>query len=204
MPEAARPDATVGDIVIHLLADRPALVRPLATLRWAEWAVPGRAELGWWVEQGRADLGWWVDRTAAEAGRDRLPVTFVAVPGSGPTSPPPEPCSAVEAQPGPGDETVLGGVGLSEFDPPEIRDRSPWVVGMIVHPDHRGRGIGRALMTRAERYAVATGAAHLWVATGGPAIDFYRRCGWQVAQRLARPGGDVPTILVKALRNGSR
>jgi hypothetical protein len=50
------------------------------------------------------------------AGSSHLPVTWVASDGSG----------------------ALGAVGLGQFDIEERRDRSPWVLGMIVRRDRRG------------------------------------------------------------------
>ena len=51
---------------------------------------------------------------------------------------------------------ALGAVGLGQFDIEERRDRSPWVLGMIVRPDRRGasgaigwqRALGTALRSR--------------------------------------------------------
>src|SRR5205809_5720523 len=109
---------TSSDAVsVRLLADMPQLVTAVGQIRWREWGgVPERADLSWWVEV-----------TEREAGREELPVTFVAVAAGG------EP---------------LGAVGLGEFDIAERRDRSPWVLGMVVRPDCRGRGIGRLLLSR--------------------------------------------------------
>jgi GNAT superfamily N-acetyltransferase len=149
---------------IELLADRPDLIPPLAALRWREWDG----------EPDRADLAAWVDVTAAEAGRDTLPVTFVAVDGAG---------------------RAVGGVGLAPHDPPERSDRGPWVVGMIVRPGHRGHGTGGALMTHLAGWAGRSGYARLWVATGGPAVAFYRRCGWTVHEVFRRDSGEQVTIL---------
>jgi GNAT superfamily N-acetyltransferase len=79
------------------------------------------------------------------------------------------------------------------------RDRSPWVLGMIVRPDCRGAGIGQRLMAELERAARAWGYAQVWVATGGRAIDFYRKCGWIVSETIVRPAGESATILTKQL-----
>lgn len=52
--------------MVHLLADHPHLINPVALLRWREW---GREEA----------LTPWIRITAREAGRDELPVSWVAV-----------------------------------------------------------------------------------------------------------------------------
>jgi hypothetical protein len=63
------------------------------------------------------DRAWWRAAAVREAGRDELPITWVASDTSG----------------------AAGAVGLGEFDIEERRDRSPWLLGMIVRPDRRAR-----------------------------------------------------------------
>lgn len=59
------------------------------------------------------------------------------------------------------------------------------VFALFVRPGHDGRGIGRALMAEAEAWLFASGAAEIWLTTGGdPALrahGFYRRLGWTPA-----------------------
>lgn len=106
-------------------------------------------------------------RTAlARVGRTSIPVAFIAVGLDG---------------------SVLGGVGIHEFDLEERRDRSPWIVGTIVRADRRGEGIGQALMARLEAWANAVGIERLWVLGG-------RRARWGVLpalRRRARRGADA-------------
>ncbi|MFJ9324457.1 GNAT family N-acetyltransferase [Streptomyces globisporus] len=50
-----------------------------------------------------------------------------------------------------------------------------------VAPGHRGRGVGRALMSRAEEFAREHGAGHIWLEVtniNAPAIHAYRRMGF--------------------------
>ncbi|MFD4126242.1 GNAT family N-acetyltransferase [Streptomyces globisporus] len=50
-----------------------------------------------------------------------------------------------------------------------------------VAPDHRGRGVGRALMSRAEEFARERGAGHIWLEVtniNAPAIHAYHRMGF--------------------------
>jgi hypothetical protein len=86
-----------------------------------------------WREWGHAlepeRLDWWVDVTAREAGRGNLPVTWVAIDHLG---------------------QAVGAVGLGAFDIEERRDRSPWVLGMIVGKPNRGMGIGSQLVAALE------------------------------------------------------
>lgn len=141
------------------------------------------AELHWreWSgEPGREALSWWIDDALKAVQRTTTPVAFIAV--------------------GP-DGDVLGGVGLHEFDLEERRDRSPWLVGMIVRADRRGEGVGQALMARLEAWALTVGIEQLWVATetDGGAVAFYQRCGYERGEELAARRGAVVTILTKRL-----
>ena len=149
-------------LTVELFADRPDLVARVAELRFAEWGD----------EPGRTELSWWVETTTAEAGRESLPVGFVAV----------------------DDGEVLGGVALDVTDPPELADRTPWVVGTIVRRDRRGEGIGQVMLAELARWAVGHGITRAWVATGGRAVEFYQRCGWHVTETVPGEWGPI-TIL---------
>ena len=127
-------------------------------------AVTDLRWLEWGHPPGATDRDWWRAATLREAGRSQLPVTWVASDDSG----------------------ALGAVGLGQFDIEERRDRSPWVLGMIVRRDRRGAGLGRLLLGHLERWARDQGHEQLWVATGMPAVKFYQRCGWQVREIVPR------------------
>jgi GNAT superfamily N-acetyltransferase len=156
-----------GPVTVQLLADHAQLIATVGELRWREWGHPPEPP----------DPVWWIDVTAREAGRDRLPITWVALDGRG---------------------GALGAVGLGAFDLDELRDRSPWVMGMIVRPDRRGRGIGRRLLAQLEAWAGSHGYTQVWVATGR-ASEFYRRCGWAQSETVDRASGDVVSVLTKRL-----
>lgn len=123
-------------------------------------------------------LDWWVDVTQHEAGRTTLPITWVAITAQG---------------------EVAGAVGLGEFDIAERRDRSPWVLGLVMVEQHRGAGIGGWLMAALEAWACRQGYATVWVATGGRAVAFYRQYGWEVAEIVALESGECATVLRKSL-----
>jgi GNAT superfamily N-acetyltransferase len=137
-----------------------------------------------WLEWGCApeptDRDWWRAATVREVGRSQLPVTWVASDDSG----------------------ALGAVGLGQFDIEERRDRSPWVLGMIVRRDCRGTGLGRLLLRHLERRACDQAHKQLWVATGGPAVNFYQRCGWQ-SQEIVHRDFEPATVLNKRLATTS-
>jgi GNAT superfamily N-acetyltransferase len=72
---------------------------------------------------------------------------------------------------------AVGVVQLHEFEIDAIRDRSPWVCGMVVRPEYRGMGVGRRLIAALEQFAAANAISQLWVFTED-AAGFYERCGW--------------------------
>lgn len=133
-----------------------------------------------WAEPpGPTDPEWWIEATRREAGREGLPVTLVTQDIQG---------------------HVTGAVGLNEFDLPELHDRSPWIIGMIVAPDHRGRGLGRVLVEGIEAIAISQCHKMLWVATER-AAGFYQRCGFVSVETL-QVGPDLKYVLAKDLSRG--
>ena len=138
--------------------------------------IPAVGEMRW-KEWGNAperqDLQWWVDVTAKEAGSDALPITWVAIDDRG---------------------RAVGAVGLAEFDLEERHDRSPWLIGMIVSLPLRGSGIGGALVQNLKEWASDRGYAEVWVATGGRAIDFYRKYGWHLFEVLEQSSGESTVL----------
>ena len=50
-----------------------------------------------------------------------------------------------------------------------------------------------------EGWAAGQGYPRLWVATGGRAVDFYRKCGWDVVESFVRASGEGMTVLTRAL-----
>ena len=153
---------------IELLADNPHLFSTVGEIRWREWGHP--------PEPVRLD--WWIDVTSREAGRDALPITWVAIDKHG---------------------QAIGAVGLGQFDIEERRDRSPWVLGMIVVPQSRGMGIGGQLLGTLESWASGQGYPQVWVATGGRAVAFYRKCGWELTEIIHRATGESMSMLTKPL-----
>ncbi|MFI5684086.1 GNAT family N-acetyltransferase [Streptomyces sp. NPDC051636] len=96
---------------------------------------------------------------------------------------------------------VVGTVGLAFPDKPNSRHRAE-LVKLMVHPDGRGRGLGRALLTTAEEAAAAAGITllHLDTETGSPAERLYRTAGWTragvIPDYAASPAGVLrPTTL---------
>jgi GNAT superfamily N-acetyltransferase len=157
------------ELTVSLLADHPDSVDSVAKLRWREWGHAPEPE----------DPAFWFDVTRSEAGRERLPVTFVAHDEGG---------------------NVLGAVGLDTYDLDERRDTTPWVTGMIVRPDLRGQGVGRSLLRHLERWAAEHRIPEAWV---GPDTDlaaaFYKKCGWILQESFVRTTGERIEVLHKHL-----
>ncbi len=60
---------------------------------------------------------------------------------------------------------------------------------IAVDPAFQGHGVGRALLTAAERWIAESGRRRVWVETAGrpqykPTRDFYLACGYRVAAEL--------------------
>ena len=143
-------------LFLGLLADQPELIAEVGALRWR-------------ASGGAGTPGPWIEATAREAGRERLPVTLVAM--------------DLEGQ-------VIGAVTLSLADDaaetgPEL---APWVVRMVVRPGERRCGVGRLMVTALEDLAREHGHDRIWVSAGEDAA-FYRECGWREDPSYAGPAG---------------
>ncbi|WP_375425161.1 GNAT family N-acetyltransferase [uncultured Friedmanniella sp.] len=152
------------------LAEHPELVGAVAELRWRAWG------------DAVQDLSHWVAVTAREAGHD-LPLTLAAV--------------------GP-DGDVWGGAALDRTDDglsdAERAGRTPWLLGLVVAPGHRRQEVGRLLVSAVHAEAARRAHLRLWVATGGPAVAFYRRCGFVDAETFVlRSTGEPTTVLGRLL-----
>ena len=87
----------------------------------------------------------------------------------------------------------IGGVLLGAFDGdafagivivvPRFEGTMAWLAFLHVSRPHRRSGVGAALWDEAARLARAAGATSMYVSaiTSGPAVDFYRRHGCEVA-----------------------
>jgi GNAT superfamily N-acetyltransferase len=94
-------------------------------------------------------------------------------------------------------DRAVGVVQLHEFEIDAMRDRSPWVCGMVVRPDYRGAGVGRRLLAALERFAAWHGVARLWVFTES-AAGFYARCGWH-QHAESEQDGEPGIVLTRVL-----
>ena len=71
------------------------------------------------------------------------------------------------------DDTVLATVVAVPLAPGVMRIRQ-----MAVHPEHRDRGLGRALLDQTEAVLREAGVRQLILHARDTAIGFYRRCGY--------------------------
>ena len=89
---------------------------------------------------------------------------------------------------------VLAGVCLlvrSELEP--CHPVSPWLAGLYVAPEHRCRGVGRALVRAIEYQARQRGHRRVHLYTDG-AVPYYERLGWSTIDRIEWKG--TPTVLM--------
>jgi GNAT superfamily N-acetyltransferase len=94
-------------------------------------------------------------------------------------------------------DRAVGTVQLHEFEIDAIRDRSPWVCGIVVRPECRGAAVGRRLLAALEQFAAGHGVERLWVFTER-AAGFYERCGRQ-PYGTAVEDGEPGDVLTRAL-----
>ena len=79
-------------------------------------------------------------------------------------------------------DQLLGCASLVEHDMDIRPQLSPWLSGVFVAPEHRGCGIGAALVERVVQEARALGAPCLYLYTPGSGA-LYLRLGWSVVEQ---------------------
>jgi predicted N-acetyltransferase YhbS len=89
--------------------------------------------------------------------------------------------------------TIVGTVLLVAEELEPAHDVSPWLAGLVVAPDHRGQGIGAALVRAIEAEAAALACPFLYLYTGD-AEPFYAAAGWTVEDRFGEDG--YPEVLM--------
>ena len=159
-------------LFLGLLADQPELIAEVGALRWR-------------ASGGCGSPGRWIESTARSAGRDRLPISLVAMGLDGDAigaltlS-----CDAAEGYDGP------GGAGPAD----------PWLVDLVVRDGERRCGVGRLMIGAAEAVAREHGYDRLRVAAPSSEADFYLRCGWRAEPDSGPEHDSGPrTVLVREL-----
>lgn len=141
------------------LADRPDLAATVGRWHWDEWGGEDPA--------GSAEA--WIARVATYAERDAIPALYVAL----------------------DDEEPVGSASLVSHDLPDRDDLAhlgPWLSGVYVVPERRGRGVARALVGCVERAATRLGVDRLYLYSQ-TARGLYERLGWQRIGQLTTAEG---------------
>lgn len=151
------------------LAERPELAATVGRWHWDEW---GSEDPGGSVET-------WIGM-ATYANREAVPALFVAL----------------------DNEEPVGSASLVSHDLPDRDDLShlrPWLSGVYVVPERRGRGVARALVGRVERGAAWLGVSRLYLYTQ-TARGLYERLGWEQGELTTQ--GRPADLMSKRLRPG--
>jgi GNAT superfamily N-acetyltransferase len=113
-------------------------------------------------------------------GRGQIPTTVVAF---------------VEDQP-------AGSAALIEHDMDSHLELTPWLASVFVSPEHRGRGIGSALVRRIEEEAENLGIEVLYLFTPDRE-SLYARLNWKVMFREEYRGEEV-TVMKRRIKNDQK
>jgi len=85
------------------------------------------------------------------------------------------------------DNIVIGHVKLSEIPSMVF---AVWIESVVIHPDLRGKGIGKYLMLKCEEYCKSKGFKAAYLCTIDKQI-FYSRCGYKFCQPVTAASGTV-------------
>lgn len=166
-----QPNAAPGDISIDLLADHVEFAPVIARWHFDEWH-PADSDVT--VEDVTLRLSTWANRRS-------MPLTYVAVEHGIP----------------------LGSAALVAHDmtPPAVgcEDLTPWLSGVYVVPERRGRGSGPPLVGACETMAAQLGYPEIYLFTGARTAEhFYIPMGWRTLEVVSYEGRPV-TVMAKAV-----
>ena len=89
-------------------------------------------------------------------------------------------------------------IGTAALDVDAATECVPSVVGLLVRPSQRRRGVATALLGRAEDLAKALGYSHLFISTVVLG-DLLVRLGWRSQGEVEFIGGETGAVFVKDL-----
>ena len=138
-----------------------------------------------WNEWGRCDplvsLESWTEGLRRRTRRDCILTTYVAFEGGQP----------------------VGSVTLVDCDMLTRPDLWPWLAGLYVIPEARGRGIGSALVRHAMAKVAEMGICRLYLYTSS-ARRFYEKLGWQAIAEDFYEGEHVTVMTIEMTVQGNR
>lgn len=153
---------------IDYLASYPELIPELTELLFAEWQ-----DLYLAAGLSQADLAAALQERAV---RDRIPLTLVAIEH--------------------GQLVGAGSIKLSE-DGTRV-GLTPWLAGIYVKEDQRGKGLGIQIVTALEQIARELGVPRLYLSADN-AEHFYLKLGWQVLDKVESFGVREVALMSKDL-----
>ena len=95
-------------------------------------------------------------------------------------------------------DDLIGSAMLAERDMESRPHLTPWLAGVFVKPQFRGKNIGKALVKRIEDHAKSLGFEVLYLYS--PSTEgFYKKMNWKVIERCEYLGTHV-AVMSKRLR----
>ena len=147
---------------IVLLADRPEHAAGVAERIYQLWGRLIAADTG-------MSASAYTEVIRRRAVTDRVPLTLIALAG----------------------DALVGAVSLKQDEASTAADLSPWIGGLLVDEALRGKGLGRALLAKAEATAAGLGYSWLYLSCVPDMQHFYERQGWVLMQRTLSFGDEV-------------
>ena len=92
------------------------------------------------------------------------------------------------------DGEPVGTCLLAESEIEPNHDLSPWLAGLFVVPEYRGKGVGAALVRAIEDQARQRELSRVYLYTTH-AVGFYKRLGWKVMDRTNWQGFDTALMV---------
>jgi len=89
---------------------------------------------------------------------------------------------------------LLGGALLIDSDLDLRPELTPWLAGVYVKAEHRGKGVASQLVNRVVEEAAALGVPELYLYTD-TSQSLYARLGWQVVEKLIYE--ELPVVVMK-------
>jgi predicted N-acetyltransferase YhbS len=91
---------------------------------------------------------------------------------------------------------LMGSASLIHYELTDVPEREFWLGEVITATEHRGKGVGSALITRMIAEARARAIAALWLYTPDQQA-LYRRFGWQDVEQREVDGDRVSVMMLR-------